>query len=143
MCCSHVSLSSTIIPRYLTHLVLFTSPPPPPPPPSTIIMYGVDSGFSSGQFKRCGVPMIINSVFTAFRLSLLLFNHSQTFAKAETICSLSSCDVRIALSKLVSSAYIVTFNILNTGWKIILINNEMQWFKDGTLRHPTCYPLQS
>ena len=84
MCCSHVSLSSTIIPRYLTHSVLFTSPP------STIIMCGVDSGFLSRRFKRCGVPMIVNSVFTVFRLSLLLFNHSQTFTKAGTSSSLLS-----------------------------------------------------
>ena len=75
-------------------------------------MYGVDSGFSSSWHNLCDVPMITNSVFIVLRLSLLIFNHSQTFAKAGTSSSFSSCDVQIALSKLVSSAYIVTLTSL-------------------------------
>ena len=51
--------------------------------------------------------MITNSVLTVLRLSLLFLNHLQTLEKAGIISSCNSCDVRNALCKLVSSAYIV------------------------------------
>ena len=51
--------------------------------------------------------MIINSVLTVLRLSLLFLNHLQTLEKSGLILYFNSCDVRNALCKLVSSMYMV------------------------------------
>ena len=45
--------------------------------------------FSLQVVKSCEVPMSINSVLIVFRLSLFIFNHLQTFAKAERSSSFS------------------------------------------------------
>ena len=68
--------------------------------------------------------MIINSVFTVFRLNLLFHNHLQTLERAETISSFNCCIVQKALSKLVSSAYIITLTSLTQVWKVIHVNNK-------------------
>ena len=51
--------------------------------------------------------MIINSVLTILRLSLLFLHHLQTLEKAGIIPSFNSFDIGNALCKLVSSAYMV------------------------------------
>ena len=127
MCLSQVRNSSITNPNDLVWLTCFMTLP-------WALTAGIVPADSSSP-TLWWLPMIINSVFSAFRLSLLDLSHSQIFKNSGTSLLLMSLSFLIPAERSVSSAYIdifAVFTILGKSFMHIINNNGPRMEPWGT-----------